>query len=57
MIPRQSASAYRDIVSDAIMRQARGGLLTLAAAKMSLTDSAISGPIPSPSIKLTRKLP
>lgn len=28
--------------------------LTLAAAKMSLTDSAISGPIPSPSIKLTR---
>jgi hypothetical protein len=27
---------------------------TLAAAKMSLTDSAISGPIPSPSMKLTR---
>lgn len=31
--------------------------LTLAAAKMSLTASEISGPMPSPSIKLTAKLP
>lgn len=31
--------------------------LTFAAAKMSLTDWEISGPIPSPSIRETRKLP
>ena len=30
---------------------------TLAAAKISLTDCDISGPIPSPSIKVTVKLP
>lgn len=38
-------------------RRGREKRRTLAAAKMSLTDSAISGPMPSPSMKLTRWLP